>query len=435
MNTNRPSLLATMRRANLSLVVTAISGAWLALTLVAYVNLRIYVNQNLQLVANSIAYAVQAATYFHDAASAQETITLIGSKEELVTAEVFDALGTRLASFESQPSGRVDASLRAIGDLLFPQLAATAVQLNEQVVGRVAIRGNSLVYVTFFGSALAAVFVCLGLVVLAVARLSRRLEREVVEPLNHLASLTHAVRLSRSFGRRAAPATVKEIHQLGEDFNALLAEIERHEAEQQTRAKHLLSANESLSHQATHDSLTGLPNRLHFRERLAQELAAHAAIGNRVGVLYVDNDNFKAVNDRYGHAAGDALLIESGRRIRSVLRGTDIVARVGGDEFAVLLSPLRSVEDAGVVASNIVRVMREPVVVSAGIEVVSSVSVGVAVVPDHAETLDELLVAADAAMYQAKSEERNTYRVAPPVNDSNLRQPNPLNPGRTEYEA
>ncbi|HEX9390691.1 MAG TPA: diguanylate cyclase [Usitatibacteraceae bacterium] len=418
MSANRLSLLATLRRANIGLVTMAIIGAWLALTIIAYVNLRVYVTQNLQLVANSIAYSAQAATVFQDALSAQEILNTIASQENLIAAEVVGSNGKPLATFRRKPDSLFESSFAALGDKLFPQRSAADIRLENKTVGRVTLQGTNVVYVKFFASTVIAVFILLALVALAVAQLSRRVQKEIVSPLNSLASLTHAVRVSRTFDRRAPPAKVVEIHQLGEDFNALLTELQKYEEEQKARAAELQSVNESLSHQATHDGLTGLANRAHFREHLARALSAQKDNRAMVGVLYLDYDHFKSINDRLGHAVGDKLLIEVARRLSSIVRRSDLVARLGGDEFAVLLAPLLSIAHATNIAEKIVTAMRDPIAVSTEESFNGSVSVGVAVAPEHATTLEQLLLAADGAMYQAKEGQRDTYRVAAAQGDA-----------------
>jgi diguanylate cyclase len=412
MSAERLSLLATLRRANLGLVTIAVFSAWLALTIIAYANLRVYVTQNLQLVANSIAYSAQAATVFQDAMSAQEILNAIAAQENLLSAEVRTGNGTRLATFRRKPDGLFESSFAGLGDHLFPQRSAADIRLENKTVGRVTLQGTSAVYMKFFASTLVAVFILMAMVAFAVAQLSRRVQREIVFPLNSLAALTHAVRISRTFDRRAPPAKVEEINQLGEDFNALLTELQRYEEEQKARAAALQSANESLSHQASHDSLTGLANRARFREQLARELLVQNESHAKVGVLYLDYDHFKSINDRLGHAIGDELLVEVARRLRSIVRRSDLVARLGGDEFAVLLAPLQSITHATNIANKIVTAMREHITLSNGEAFSGSVSVGVAIAPEHAISLEPLLLAADAAMYQAKAEHRNTYRLA-----------------------
>ena len=236
-----------------------------------------------------------------------------------------------------------------------------------------------------------------------VSRLSRRIENDIVGPLNRLAQLTRTAREQRELGLRAEPAVVKEIHTLGEDVNALLAEIQARQNELITETKNLKSANESLSWLAMHDPLTGLPNRTSFMLHACRALLDCRSRGSALAILYVDSDNFKAINDSLGHAAGDDVLVEVARRIRSLMREGDVVARLGGDEFAVLLAPIRGADDALRIGSEIATALCAQVRSQRLGDIDTSASVGVAVFPAHGATVDALLQAADAAMYRTKS--------------------------------
>ena len=165
---------------------------------------------------------------------------------------------------------------------------------------------------------------------------------------------------------------------------------------------------ESLRHQATHDELTGLPNRWLFRLQLNQALARAGRSGLRVAVLLLDLDYFKAVNDSFGHATGDALLVQAGARIRAVLRENDTLARLGGDEFAVLLTDLTDVDEAVSVATKLLMSLQASYRLQDQ-DVYSGGSLGLAFYPDDAQDSDTLLRYADLAMYQAKQAGRGAY--------------------------
>jgi diguanylate cyclase (GGDEF)-like protein len=128
-------------------------------------------------------------------------------------------------------------------------------------------------------------------------------------------------------------------------------------------------------------------------------------------VLYIDSDNFKSINDRLGHGAGDDVLIETARRIRAHLRASDVVARLGGDEFAALLAPIRGPEDATRIAAEVAAGLRAPVASSRFGSIDTSASIGVAVFPAHGASAQALLQAADAAMYRAKTTQPGSYCV------------------------
>jgi len=163
-------------------------------------------------------------------------------------------------------------------------------------------------------------------------------------------------------------------------------------------------AEEELAHQAVHDALTGLPNRLLVTERLEQALARASRTGSEVAVLFVDLDRFKLVNDGRGHAAGDGLLVTVAERLRWVVRSNDVVARFGGDEFVVVCEGRAARLESALVAERITEALREPVIIN-GQEVFLSASVGIAV-SDGGGSPESLLRDADAAMYRAKAKGR-----------------------------
>ncbi len=169
-------------------------------------------------------------------------------------------------------------------------------------------------------------------------------------------------------------------------------------------------AERQLTHSATHDALTGLPNRALFQDRLEVALARASRTGELVGVLFCDVDRFKLVNDSLGHAAGDALLCAVAERLRGVVRQGDTVARLGGDEFALLTAQVGRAGEARVLADRVCGVMREPFEV-AGRPIVATISVGVAVCRAGERDVAGLLRDADVAMYQAKDGGRDQVAV------------------------
>ncbi|HEX6509280.1 MAG TPA: EAL domain-containing protein [Chloroflexota bacterium] len=157
---------------------------------------------------------------------------------------------------------------------------------------------------------------------------------------------------------------------------------------------------ERLRHQALHDALTGLSNRTLLQDRFEQALSAARRRGGTVGLLLIDLDRFKEINDTFGHHLGDQLLSELGFRLAESLRASDTIARLGGDEFAILL-PTADVNDAARVASKVLQTLEEPITVGQQSFLVEG-SIGIAVYPDHGNNANDLLRRADVAMYNAK---------------------------------
>jgi len=160
-------------------------------------------------------------------------------------------------------------------------------------------------------------------------------------------------------------------------------------------------AAESSHHQATHDALTGLANRVLFRDRADQALRLGARTREPVGLIALDLNGFKQVNDTLGHHSGDELLKHVGARLVDCVRDTDTIARLGGDEFAILLPNVSSVADATEVARRVLDAIRKPIDLD-GEQAFVGASIGVAVFPEHGDDIEGLLQQADQAMYTAK---------------------------------
>jgi diguanylate cyclase (GGDEF)-like protein/PAS domain S-box-containing protein len=169
-------------------------------------------------------------------------------------------------------------------------------------------------------------------------------------------------------------------------------------------------AEATLLHQARSDPLTGLANRLNFREATTRGLARIERHPGMIGVLFLDLDGFKAVNDTMGHAAGDAVLKIVAERLRTVIRREDLVARLGGDEFAVLLSELRHESEGAASARRILEALEEPIVIDGQVASISS-GVGISVTTSGLMTPDELINQADIALYQAKRSGRGRWQI------------------------
>ncbi|MBU5612042.1 sensor domain-containing diguanylate cyclase [Geomonas azotofigens] len=168
---------------------------------------------------------------------------------------------------------------------------------------------------------------------------------------------------------------------------------------------------ETLAH---YDSLTSLPNRVLFFDRLKHALSEAKRYHHPMALMYLDLDCFKEINDRFGHAAGDAVLLEAGQRLKDCVRACDMVARMGGDEFTIILTKMAEPQDAAVVAGRIIEAFAPPFLVE-GEEAGVGVSIGVCIYPACGDDLDGMVRSADGAMYRAKQDGKNVYRFHPPA--------------------
>jgi diguanylate cyclase len=179
------------------------------------------------------------------------------------------------------------------------------------------------------------------------------------------------------------------------------------------RTRGLESANRQLRHLITHDTLTGLPNRALLDDRITQAMAHTDRDGHQFAVLVCDLDRFKLINDSLGHAAGDQLLQEVGKRLLGLVRSVDTVARIGGDEFVLLVTAVKQAKDAEKVAAAAMGALQAPIQV-AGIDVHVSPTIGVAFYPGDARSPEALIANADAAMHSAKQSGRGNVQCFAP---------------------
>ena len=223
---------------------------------------------------------------------------------------------------------------------------------------------------------------------LRLGRLERRIEREV---------------LARAEAERLLESKSLELYQANQRLLALNADLEHRV---RVRTEDLERERQIAIDLAEHDHLTGLANRAMFQSHLESTIARCMMIGEQCALLFIDLDRFKTVNDQLGHAAGDALLVQVAARLHRLVRGTDLVARFGGDEFAVLLSNQQDgVSAAKGLAVRIADSLAAPYLIE-GLPVASSCSIGFAALPVHATSGTDLMRYADLALYAAKAEGR-----------------------------
>lgn len=241
-----------------------------------------------------------------------------------------------------------------------------------------------------------------------------RKAREESAAIADLANAMQEVAMHRKLSPRVSAAGSEQIAQLGIGFNKMLTELE--EGALATR-----QAEAKLQQQALTDELTGLPNRRLLSDRLAQSLALAEREQRLLALLYIDLDGFKAVNDSLGHKIGDLLLVEVAGRLHTRIRHADTLARIGGDEFTVILTTLRSAAEAEVVAASLLRSLSQPFLIE-GYEMSIGASVGISLFPRDATDPMALLQQADSAMYAAKTSGKNQVQCFNPELGSSLRE-------------
>lgn len=383
-----------LRRTHTRIALTAVAVAGVLLLVAGLAALREITQDNLGLMGRSLVYNVEAALVFGDKGDATESLQRMVHDEGVAEATVWDAQGQVFAQWVApdvlpcQCSGTL---ARALGLTMVQQ----EVRVNGEVIGRVGLSSNGQRMLGFLLWGLIALLVCMAASVVVGHIVSRRIHRSIVTPLLALGRVARAAHRERAMGQRAPLADIAELRELGEHFNALLDELE-------ARQLHLQQENTALEHKAYHDGLTGVFNRVYFELRLIQALRQANQTDGRLALLFLDLNRFKAVNDTYGHATGDVLLMAVAQRIQSQVRDADLVARLGGDEFVVLLLEHHSKAAVDQVAHKIQEAVQQPLNCGADVVLRPSVSIGVALFPEQGGTLEALMAAADRAMYAAK---------------------------------
>lgn len=325
----------------------------------------------------------EATAAYAEAATAMPTLASLRRTQLDAEARVAAVLRTALATQETL-SGILYGLDQAIGshgrDLIDAQ------EQRSQVQQRL-----------LQGLALGAGFLALGLI-------SVYLVRRVVRPLERLTAAMQrsSRRITRDASSGIGPDDVPDLGQRSDEVGVMAAALRILHQALADREKSLLAHQARLEHLATHDALTGLPNRAGFTDEIDAALVRARRSGSLLAVGLLDLDGFKTVNDCYGHAAGDSLLRAAARRLQQRVRAPDTVARIGGDELAVLLQGLQDPLEAERRFAAIGAALSEPFRLDAGVEVRVGASVGYTLFPDDDSVGDGLLRHADEAMYQVK---------------------------------
>jgi diguanylate cyclase (GGDEF)-like protein len=389
------TLIESLTRAQLLVYVAAILLASFGASLVGYRYLHQQMRRHLDNLAQITAIECEPALIFDQDAAAADVLRAIPAEEGITRAELFDVRGKLRASSAAAPQGLVGR----IASYLDGEHATTKVVADGHVIGQVRLQGGQQPLLHAVFGLIASDLLVLAIVGVLSVAVSRRNTRRITQPLTQLRTLMRCAIEQRDFTQRAPSADIAEVEDLRSEFNTLLDEIVH-------RDRTLRAHNSLLRRLAFHDALTGLPNRAMFERALLETLNECKLTQARAALLYLDIDSFKAVNDTFGHAGGDGLLIETAKRLQDWLPDGAIAARLGGDEFVVLISPWPHHEQLPNVGSDIVAglqaVLEQPALIGTH-RIEPGVSIGLALYPDDAGDTNTLLQLADKAMYRVKA--------------------------------
>ena len=421
------SIASKLTRIYLVVAVVVLLSAGLASQWYLYHFARSVAHENLNTQAVALAGNLESAVTFGDAAFARQTLSALQHYPDVRLAAVVLPDGKLFAHFglpDPESAQTTVGNYLTQGDFMAVQRHGVVQTVAQNKAGSVRlVMVASLEKLNHDLQVMSGVSLAVGsLILFAAFRLFRRMSHAVTQPLEQLTGVMRAVEREGDYSQRAAVVSNDEVGELAQGFNAMLSALEQQNTSLTTELGERKRMQEKLDHLAHYDPVTRLPNRRYFQDRLKTAVRHSLQLDLTMAVLFVDLDNFKLVNDSYGHHVGDILLQTVAERLTQSLRAGDVVCRLGGDEFAIILGNLAEPVQLAPLADKLVLQLAQPVHLEHQDLVVSG-SIGAALCPEDADTPEALLRFADAAMYAAKGEGRNTWRRfnAEMANQSTLR--------------
>lgn len=354
----------------------------------------------------------QAAVWFEDKRDANNLLKEFANDPRILTAAIYTKdkklfaiydvtheNNSVLFQFEDQEKNhQLDARLLHLYQPI-------RIQDDQSIIGYVYLKASlDSIYQQLKQNILVTMLIVLSVLIVTLL-LTSRLQKIISGPILQLLQATKAIKENKDYSIRVAKNDYLEIQQLWDGFNAMLEEI-------QYRDEHL-------QHLALYDELTSIPNRSLFVDHFHMAIAHSKRTNTQLAICFLDLDNFKPINDNFGHEVGDKLLIEVAKRITASIRQQDTVSRQGGDEFAILLGDIQSFAQCEQSIERICHAITQPYLIDAH-EHMITVSSGITLYPSDDGDIDTLIRHADQAMYEAKLAGKNRYHLFNPQHDQKI---------------
>ena len=411
---------------NLTVTTTALLFAVIMAVYSEYSNNRNAALESLLVQAKMVANNTTAALVFDDPDGARDILQAFAESKNVQVAVIYDNDNRVLASYikhQSNSDSFNHESVHALdnvidtsnlGEDIGSRLGRIiniihGIEFDDKTIGKLYISADisylydDIVQYLVFTSSMA--IVGLGLASL----LLLKLRHSITRPLQQLTRLMDTVTQNNDYSIRADNHSSDEIGVLSRGFNKMLKHIQTNDEKLAHELAERYKAEKHLDKLAYYDVITGLPNRHFFHQKLTQVIEKAINKKSLMALLFLDLDNFKTVNDTLGHKTGDLLLKEASSRLSYVVRTSDYICRIGGDEFAIIIENIKHIDDAAIVTAKCIECLSKPFVFD-GKNFFIGVSIGISVCPDDAITANDLLVYADMAMYEAKLNGKNNYQ-------------------------
>jgi diguanylate cyclase (GGDEF)-like protein len=357
-----------------------------------------------------------AAMAFADAEAAGDILSALRVAPDVQSAVAFDAKGKAFVSFvrepDAPPAARDPRARETVVDVRGVSVTRR-IQVGNRLLGTVVVRSSvTSVYHQLALYLALALPMTLALLSLSYYALSR-LQRYFTAPIRALSAVSEQISRQGDYSLRAEVSQAADIGVLARTFNGMLDRIQKRERELEAEINERKRIEVKLDRLAHYDPVTQLNNRHFFNERLEAVIARARKFDERTVLMFIDLDNFKAVNDTLGHDIGDELLRLVSRRLSETLRFGDVLSRIGGDEFGIILENVNQAGVAALIAEKCLTKLADPIHIH-GHDIHIGASIGISVYPDDATDMHALLKYADTAMYYAKNGGKNAWRTFTP---------------------
>ncbi len=407
------TITAKLTRIYLIVAVSVLLCAGLISLAYLYHHARAVAHENLTTQTVALAGNLESALSFGDVAFAQQTLRALQHYPEVRMAAVVTAVGKFFAGYNIDLNTDIGSLKQLLeqDEFMTAEIHGDVRQISMAdgesgrliVVGSLAKLNQDIAWAAGTSAALG------GLILFAAFIMFRRMTRSVTSPIEDLTAVMRTVERDGDHGQRVRIISDDEIGHLAKGFNAMLSALERQNGNLKAELDERTRVQQKLDRLAHYDTVTHLPNRHYFQERLNRVVEHSIQFNKLMAVLFIDLDNFKLVNDSYGHHIGDKQLQAVAERLSKPLRASDVVCRLGGDEFAIILDHLPDSQHIESIVDKLIQNLTQPLRLDDH-DIVVSGSIGVAVCPEDADTPETLLRFADAAMYAAKGAGKNTWR-------------------------
>ena len=386
------SLQALFRRSQFTIFAITFLICTITFTSISVFTVKSYAKQNLILISRTISERVQPALVFHDQSTISSIIREYTEQHSVRSIVIHDSQGQAISQ-STKDLQHYSYFQDLLDAVFFREPIHLLVFHQDNPVGEVVVYGSSseiLMFIIkiFLGLLFGMLFMLIALY-WSVNTTYQHLMR-AISPVIQIAQLLSS---QKAYNLRFPKSNIKEFNHLNNVFNQLLEEI-------QSWHNHLQNQNTQLTHQVQHDDLTNLPNRNYFYQKLFS-LFDQPEMRQNAALIFIDNNNFKGINDKYGHLVGDQVLKEMALRLTQNTRHSDFVARLSGDEFAIILNSVPHPEHLTVIAENLIKCSDAPLIYKDQV-VHFSFSLGIAMA-NNAQSPEDFISQADQAMYKAKN--------------------------------